>query len=115
MAVGLGKPSELSAHVLNEAGGHAVAEVLREPVAVIATGALQPTHAAEVALGASLRAYRFDKYRTKETPEDMPKLTKLTLLTDDPARARSGWEPLHGVANGVYLSRDLVSASRPTY
>src|ERR1700733_9922653 len=109
VAVGLGKPAELSAHVLNEAGGHAVAEVLREPVAVIATGALQPTHAAEVALGASVRAYRFDKYRTKETPEDMPKLTKLTLLTNDPARAKSGWEPLQGVANGVYLSRDLVS------
>jgi leucyl aminopeptidase len=109
VAVGLGKPAELSAHVLNEAGGHAVAEVLREPVAVIATGALQPTHAAEVALGASLRAYRFDKYRTKETPEDMPKLTKLTLLTNDPAPAKSGWEPLQGVANGVYLSRDLVS------
>ena len=90
VAVGLGKPAELSAHVLNEAGGHAVAAVLREAVAVVATGALKPAQAAEVALGAALRAYRFDKYRTKEKPEDKPKLTKLVVLTDDPARARVG-------------------------
>jgi leucyl aminopeptidase len=109
VAVGLGKPADLSALVLNEAGGHAVAAVLPEPVAAIATGPLQPTYAAEVALGASLRAYRFDKYRTKEMSEDMPKLAKLTLLTSDPARARSGWEPLQGVAKGVSLSRDLIS------
>jgi leucyl aminopeptidase len=75
----------------------------------VATGALQPTQAAEVVLGATLRAYRFDRYRTKEKPEDKPRLTKLTLLTADPARAKSAWEPLLGVAKGVFLSRDLVS------
>ena len=65
--------------------------------------------AAEVALGAALRAYRFDRYRTKEKPEDKPKLAKVTLFTGDPAHAKSAWEPLHGVAKGVFISRDLVS------
>ena len=42
VAVGLGKPAELTAHVLNEAGGHVAAAVLREPAASVATAALQP-------------------------------------------------------------------------
>ena len=109
VAVGLGKPADLTAHVLNEAGGHAAAAVLREPAGSVATGALQPAQAAEVALGATLRAYRFDKYRTNEKAADKPKLAKLSLLTANPGRTMSAWEPLHGVANGVFLARDLVS------
>ena len=109
VAVGLGKPADLTAHVLNEAGGHVAGAVLREPAASVATAALQPDQAAEVALGAALRAYRFDRYRTKEKAEDKPKLSKLSLLTADPPRAKSAWEPLHSVAKGVFLARDLVS------
>jgi leucyl aminopeptidase len=109
IAVGLGKPAELNARVLNEAGGHAAAALQREPNAVVATGLLQAVQAAEVALGAVLRAYRFDKYRTKEKPEDKPRLAKLTLLVNEIAAAKSAWEPLEGVAKGVALSRDLVS------
>ena len=109
VGVGLGKPGELSTCVLNEAGGHAAAALPVEPAGCVATGALAPAQVAEVALGAALRAYRFDLYRTKEKPEDKPRLSKLTLLTSDPPRAKSAWEPLHGVAKGVFLSRDLVS------
>jgi leucyl aminopeptidase len=109
VAVGLGKPAELTTHVLNEAGGHAAGALLREPAAAIATGMLQPAQAAEVALGAALRTYRFDKYRTKEKPEDKPKLAKLTLLTGEPPRAKAAWDPLLGIAKGVFISRDLVS------
>ena len=108
-AVGLGKPAELTQLILNEAGGHAAASLSRETAAGVAADALQPAQAAEVALGAVLRTYRFDRYRTKEKPEDKPKLAKLTLFTDDPARAKAAWEPLEGVAKGVFLSRDLVS------
>jgi leucyl aminopeptidase len=109
VAVGLGKPAELTPQRLNEAGGHAAAALSGEPAAWVAGGALQPAQVAEVALGAVLRAYRFDKYRTKEKPEEKPKFAKLTLLTGDPARAKSAWEPLQGVARGVFIARDLVS------
>jgi leucyl aminopeptidase len=109
VAVGLGKPPDLNVRALNEAGGHAAGALLREPSAVLATGTLPPAQAAEVALGATLRAYRFDKYRTKEEPDDKPRLSKLTLLTADASQAKSHWLPLQGVAKGVFLSRDLVS------
>jgi leucyl aminopeptidase len=109
VAVGLGKPAELSMRVLNEVGGHAAGALLVEPAGCIAAGSLEPAQAAEVALGTALRAYRFDRYRTKEKPEDKPKLGKLTLLVADPPRTKSVWDPLQGVAKGVFLSRDLVS------
>ena len=38
--------------------------------------------AADLAYGAKLRSYRFDKYRTKEKPEQKPTLNELTFLVD---------------------------------
>jgi len=109
VAVGLGKPAEQTTCVLNEAGGHAAVAVSREAAAAVATGALAPAQAAEVAFGAALRSYRFDKYRTKEKREDRAKRAKLALLTGDPPRARAAWERLQAVAKGVFITRDLVS------
>ena len=109
VAVGLGKPAEQTACVLNDAGGHAAAALSRESTAAVATGVLAAAQAAEVAFGAALRTYRFDKYRTKEKPEDKPKLAKFSVLTGDPPRAKAAWESLQSVAKGVFLTRDLVS------
>ena len=109
VAVGLGKTAELTPRTLQEAGGSAAAAIARDTTAAVAADTLQPAQAAEVALGATLRAYRFDRYRTKEKPEDKPRLAALTLLNADPAAAQTAWMPLAGVANGVFLSRDLVS------
>ena len=90
IVVGLGKPAELTDRILNEAGGAAVAALSREAGAAVATGTLTPAQAADVALGAVLKAYRFDRYRTREKAEDKPKLTKLSILTGDAAKARTG-------------------------
>ncbi len=107
--VGLGKPAEFAPLVFQEAGGAAAALLLREPAAAIGTHAFSADQAAQVALGATLRAYRFDRYRTKEKAEEKPRLAKLTLLVNEPTRAKAAWEPLASVANGVFLTRDLVS------
>jgi leucyl aminopeptidase len=109
IVVGLGKPAELTDRGLNEAGGTALAALSRDTTAAIAAGTLTPAQAAEVALGAVLKSYRFDRYRTKEKPEDKPKLTKLSVLTGDAAKARSEWERDKAVAEGVFVTRDLVS------
>ncbi len=109
LALGLGKPAELTGRVLNEAGGQIAAALSREPAVTVSNGALQPTQAAEVAFGAALRAYRFDKYRTKEKAEDKPKFSRLTVLTAEPPRAKTAWESLKAIAEGVFLTRDLVS------
>jgi leucyl aminopeptidase len=109
VVIGLGKPSDITNRGLNEAGGAAVAALSRDAVAAIAPGTLSPEQAAEVALGAVLKSYRFDHYRTKEKSEDKPRLTKLSVLTGDAARARAAWEIDKAVAEGVFLTRDLVS------
>ena len=102
LAVGLGKPAELTQKILEEAGGTISASLAREGAVAVAAGTLTAPQAAEVALGAVLRSYRFDRYRTKEKPEDKPKLIKITVLTADLARAKAAWEPLDATAKGVF-------------
>jgi leucyl aminopeptidase len=109
VAVGLGKLPELKPSLIEEAGGSAAAALAMEPNAAIATAGLDAQQTAAAAFGAVLRSYRFDRYRTKEKPEDKPKLAKLTVLADDPAAAKAAWGPMRAVAEGVHLTRDLVS------
>ena len=109
IAVGLGKAEDITTHGLEEAGGAACAGLGRDTNATIAAGTLTPAQAASVGMGTALRYYRFDLYRTKEKPEDKPKLAKVTILAADPLKARNAYEPMIPVVEGVFLTRDLVS------
>jgi leucyl aminopeptidase len=51
----------------------------------------------------SLRAWRFDRYRTQEKPEDKPKLARLVIGTAEGAAAKAAWAGLRPVAEGVFL------------
>ena len=67
-------------------------------VAEIAAGALKPEQAAELAHGAQLRAYRFDRYKTKRKEgEEPPAATKFT----DRGRQSGGGEEGVGGARGA--------------
>ncbi|MEA2776536.1 MAG: leucyl aminopeptidase [Acetobacteraceae bacterium] len=109
LAVGLGKTAETTEKMLAEAGGTIVTSLSREVAVAVADNALTAQQAGEVALGAVLRSYRFDRYRTKEKPEDKPKLSKLTMLTAEVPKAKAAWEPLKATAEGIFITRDLVS------
>ena len=65
--------------------------------------------AARAALGARLRAYRFDKYKTKEKPESKPSLKTVTCMAENQAAAKRAFTGLEAVATGVAVTRDLVS------
>ena len=67
------------------------------------------TASAHLALGAALRAYRFDKYRTTERPERKPTLAALTIAGPAAAAARYAYRDLAAVSEAVALTRDLVS------
>jgi leucyl aminopeptidase len=109
LAIGLGKPGEVSSRILEEAGGAISSNLARETNATVATGTLTGAQSADVALGAILRAYRFDRYRTKEKPEDKPKLGKLVILTNEIPKAKAAWESAAAMARGVFITRDFVS------
>jgi len=68
-----------------------------------------PQRAARVGFGALLRSYRFDKYRTTEKAEAKPSLSKVTVMVANPGAARRAFEDLESIAEGVFLTRNLVS------
>jgi leucyl aminopeptidase len=65
--------------------------------------------AAHLALGAKLKTYAFDHYRTKDADERVSTLKKITISTGEAAAARKAWSRLEAVADGVFLARDLVN------
>ena len=107
--IGLGKPADHTLRGMEEAGGMAAVGLARDTQAALATDGMPASHAAHAALGAQLRSYRFDRYRTKEKAEDKPKLATLQIMADEPDAARAAWPALAAVANGTALSRDLAS------
>ena len=99
IAIGIGPLDKADGTSLEAAGGIACAALSKDASASIATSGLAPDLAAHAALGAVLRAYRFDRYRTQEKAEDKPKLTKITLLADSAAKVKSASSPAISSAN----------------
>ncbi len=65
--------------------------------------------AAHLAMGVELRAYNFDKYRTRQLEERAATVKKVNIGTKDVAGARKLWREFAAVAEGIYLARDLVN------
>ena len=65
--------------------------------------------APDVALGVRLRSYRFDKYRLNERKDKKPRLASLTVHVKGATQAKRAFASLDKVAEGVALTRDLVS------
>jgi len=115
--VGLGAADRIDEWVMEAVGGAVVAclDGLGDQVAALVVDSPDgmdldaPTAAAHAAFGARLRAYRFDKYRTKEKPEEKPALETLAILCVDADAAQAAFAPLEAVAEGVRFTRDLVS------
>ena len=115
--VGLGKAADIDDLVMQGIGGKIYATVATigqatASVTLDAVDGAKPALAdmmANLAYGARLRAYRFDKYRTKEEADAKPSLKTLKLMCKGAARAKANYQPLEKVADGVFLTRDLVS------
>ena len=115
--IGLGKASKINALRLQAIGGRlysafAVKGAPNVSVIVDSLSGVKPgaaEMAAELAYGARLASYRFDKYRTKEKKEDKPTLKAMKFLCDSPERAQTAFALRECVAAGVFLARDLVS------
>jgi leucyl aminopeptidase len=89
------------------AAGHKAVTVVVDPVRGCR---LKPGEiAARIALGASLRNYRFDKYKTKDKPEQKNSLEQITVFVAGPAEARRAYGQLEPTVDAVFFARDLVS------
>ncbi len=109
VAVGLGKPADLADTGAEAAGGALLGAIAQEREAVVAADGLAPALAACLAMGAVLKSYRFDRYRTTEKDDDKPKIERIAVAVSDTAKAKAAFAPLQAIADGVFLTRDLVS------
>jgi leucyl aminopeptidase len=116
IVIGTGKETPSTSRDLVKLGGVAMGKVPKAAaaatiVAELGFGALKPDQVADLALGARLRAYTFDRYKTKRKNdgEQGPKTIDLNFACSNPASAEKAWKRRGPVAEGIVLARDLVN------
>ena len=95
---------------LEKAGAAITARLLTSGVtqAAVDGSGLDAEALAHLGLGALLRAWRIDTYRTKLPEKSRPTLETLTLVSDVDGLA-AAWADKEAVAGGVAFTRELVS------
>ncbi|MFC3676947.1 leucyl aminopeptidase [Ferrovibrio xuzhouensis] len=117
LLAGLGKPTELKPAAFEALGGDAVRRLALSGETDLAIAAEVPKGgvlpaaeaAARAAFGARLGSYRFDKYRTTLKDKDKPALKTVTVLTSAVALAKKLHLPLAKLADGVEITRNVVT------
>jgi len=117
VVIGLGKPSELDGNAVENASANAVGALSKAGEAAVTfdidipKGAkLKPgALAAHLAMGARLRSYTFNRYRTKDVSDHEFHIKSVTVLTSDAPFARRAWPAMEAIAEGMFLARDLVN------
>jgi len=121
--IGVGKVAELTAKDFLKLGGMALGKL---PAAATdgtifadlpgaakggaKSGPMTAEQAADLALGARLRAYKFDRYKTKKKDDDTTAARRtVTIATADVTAARKAFAARDTTADGIELARDLVN------
>jgi len=115
VVLGVGKAADLKSRDMVKLGGAAMGRIPATAteatiVCDLPGGALTPDQAADVALGVRLRAYTFDRYKTKkQNGEEKRQAARVTLGVADATAARRAWKDRDAVSSGVVIARDLVN------
>jgi leucyl aminopeptidase len=115
IVIGAGKLSALKDADFLKLGGVAAGKLRAgsDAVTIIAelpSGAMQPEQAAAVASGIRLRAYKFDRYKTKKKDgEDGALRADVSLAVGDVGAARKAFAPDGHIVDGVIIARELVN------
>jgi leucyl aminopeptidase len=114
--LGVGKAAKFKGQDFVKLGGSAMGKVPSSAseatiFAELAGGAMKPDQAADLALGTRLRAYVFDRYKTKRKEGDEQSgKPAIRIAVSNTAAAQKAWaaerEP---VAEGVVMARDLIN------
>jgi leucyl aminopeptidase len=114
VVIGTGNDGDLKRQDIVKLGGIAMGKV--PPVAAQATiiaefgsGALKADQIGDLVLGARLRAYSFDLYKTKKKDDERPKKIEINFACSSPAGAEKAWASAAAIADGVVIARDLVN------
>ena len=116
LVFGIGKPKDLKATDWLKLGGSIMAKLPASArnvtvVAQLPAGKLPAGDAAQLALGLKLRAYKFDRYKTKKKDDGEAKsgAADIKVAVDDLAAARKAWGSAEGIGAGIIVARELVN------
>jgi leucyl aminopeptidase len=117
VVAGIGKAKEMKAEDWLKLGGSIMGKLpagVRNAtvLAEIAGGKLSAEDAAQIALGMKLRAYKFDRYKTKKKDDDdepKPAAAEIRIAVADATAAKKAWAAADGVGDGIVLARELVN------
>ncbi|TMJ28087.1 MAG: leucyl aminopeptidase [Alphaproteobacteria bacterium] len=113
--IGVGKARELKAQDFVKLGGSTMGRIpgAANRATLLADLPGRPIKAqriAELALGAQLRAYSFERYKTKrKEDEQQPGEITLTIASSGAAAARKAFAACQAVGEGIAMARDLVN------
>ncbi len=111
LLVGLGSGNDeeaLRQAALREAGAQAASALIGVAHVALDAHGLSPQEAAAFAAGACLRAWRFERLRTR-AQEGAPRLAAIDLLTDTPDSVEAAWRVASAGVRGALFARDLVA------
>ena len=117
LVVGMGNAEGFNGLAAEGVGATATARLLTSgqkdvvfAVEVPKGAAIEPAEmAAHLALGCTLRGYRFDSYRTTMKKTEKPSLAKITIGSEDVAGAKKAWRQQEALSSGIFFARDLVT------
>ncbi|MBI5262817.1 MAG: leucyl aminopeptidase [Bradyrhizobium sp.] len=113
LVIGVGKVSSLKSSDYLKFGGAAASKLAPGSnamtiIAELPDEAIKTEQAVAVASGVRLRAYRFDRYKTKKKDDEQGVL-RADVAVADVAGARKAFGPAGHVVDGVIMARDLVN------
>ncbi|MDE2602459.1 MAG: leucyl aminopeptidase [Bradyrhizobium sp.] len=115
IVLGAGKLSAIKEHDFLKWGGAAAGKLRAgsDSVTIVADlpgGPMKPAQAAALASGVRLRAYKFDRYKTKRKDgEDAALQAEVSIAVDDVNAARKAFGPDGHIVDGVIIARELVN------
>jgi leucyl aminopeptidase len=113
--VGVGKARDLKAQDFVKLGGVVMGKIPASAnaatiLADLPGGGIKADRVADIALGVELRAYSFERYKTKRKDnEDKPAEVKVTIAVAGVAAVEKAYVSRGAVASGVTIARDLVN------
>lgn len=115
IVIGAGKPAELKEKDFLKFGGVAAGKLNSRSAAMtviaeLPDAAMTAEQAADIATGIRLRAYKFDRYKTKKKDgEEAALRADISIAVADVAAAKKAFAPDASVVDGVILARELVN------
>lgn len=115
IVIGTGKESALKGNDFLKFGGMAASKLKAGVAAMtimaeLTTGAMTSEQAIAIASGLRLRAYKFDRYKTKKKDGEEGALrADVSLAVGDAAAAKKAFASAGAVVDGVIIARDLVN------